>query len=292
VIPRFLARQGWTAWHAAAALALAAAGAWLTREAWKDIYHIASTDTEQSHVLLVPVVAAWMFWARRLRLRNCPPGGEYIGPLAVGLGWALSWYGYHHAVQSLWHFGAVLVVLGAVLTVVGKHVLFRFLPAVAVLVFLVPVPGSVRQAVSLPLQSMGAATTHAILETFGVGVERSGNLLTINGINVAVAEACNGMRMVFAVVLVSYAFAFGMPLRNSMRLVVLAASPLAALACNIVRLIPTVLLHGHASPRVAETFHDAAGWLMLPCAFLLLLGVVRVLQWAQVPVNRYSLAYQ
>jgi exosortase len=233
-----------------------------------------------------------MVWSRRVRLRHCPPSGEWIGPLIVAAGWGLSWFGYHNMVQAAWHLGAVLIVIGAPLTVLGKNVVFNFLPAILVLIFLVPVPASVRQWIAVPLQTYTAAVTQAILETFAVNVERAGNVLTINGTEVAVAEACNGMRMVFALVLVSYAFAFGLPLKNSARLVVLLASPVAALICNVIRLLPTVLLYGYADRRLAGMFHDASGWLMLPVAFVLLLGVLRVLRWALIPVNRYTLAYQ
>jgi len=292
VIPPILARQGWTIGHAIGALALAGAGMFLTRDAWADIAQIARDDAEQSHVILVPIVAAWMVWSRRVRLRHCPPSGEWIGPLMLGVGGLLSWFGYHNMVQSAWHVGAVLITLGAPMSVLGKNVVFSFLPAFLVLVFLVPVPGSVRQFIAVPLQTYTAAVTQAILETFGMTVERAGNVLTINGAEVAVAEACNGMRMVFALILVSYAFAFGLPLRNSARVLVLLCSPVAALICNIIRLLPTVLLYGYADHKVAGLFHDASGWLMLPVAFMLLLGVLRVLKWALIPVNRYTLAYQ
>lgn len=288
----FLARQGWSPWHPVAALALAAIGVFLTRAAWGDIRAIAMVDEEQSHVFLVPVVSVWMIWVRRFRLRNCPPAGTIIGPVAVGLGWLLSTIGYANAVQSVWHLGAVLIVLGCVFSVLGKNVLFRFMPAIAVLVFLVPMPNAIRQAISIPLQTATAATTQIILETLGVAIERNGNVLSINNIEVAVAEACNGMRMVFALVLVSYAFAFGMPLRIGMRVIVLFASPIAAILCNVLRLIPTILLFGYSSTDVATTFHDVSGWLMLPLAFAILLGVVRTLSWALIPVNRFTLAYQ
>lgn len=291
-MPPILARQGWTAAHAGAAVALLAAGAYLSRDAWADIGEIARQDPEQSHVILVPIVAAWMVWSRRVRLRHCPPSGEWIGPLTLAVGWALSWFGYHNMVQSAWHLGAVLITVGAPLTVLGKNVVFSFLPAFLVLAFLVPVPGSVRQFIAVPLQTYTAAVTQAILETFGLTVERAGNVLTINGAEVAVAEACNGMRMVFALILVSYAFAFGLPLKNSARVVVLLCSPVAALICNIIRLLPTVLLYGYADQKLAGLFHDASGWLMLPVAFMLLLGVLRLLKWALIPVNRYTLAYQ
>ena len=282
----------WSVWHTASAVGLAALAMYVTRGAWQDITHIAYTDEESSHIFLVPMVAAWIFWVRRTRLRHCQPTGRFVGPLVVAFGWLLYWYGYEHAVQAFWHGGAVLITLGAALTILGKQVLFRFLPAFAVLMFLVPVPGMVRQNISIPLQTASSAVTQAALEIAGVPVERTGNLLTINNFEVAVAEACNGMRMVFALGLVTYAFAFGMPLRNWVRFVVLAASPVAAIACNVIRLIPTVLLYGYAPKATADGFHTVSGWLMLPLAFLLLMGILRLLRWALIPVTRFNLAYQ
>jgi exosortase/archaeosortase family protein len=131
-----------------------------------------------------------------------------------------------------------------------------------------------------------------VLETFGVPIERSMNLLTINGQDVAVAEACNGMRMVLALILVSYAFAFSIPLRWYARTLVLVMSPVAALGCNVIRLLPTVVLYGYADESLADSFHDISGWLMVPLAFCALLGLFALLRWALIPVTRFTLAYQ
>lgn len=292
MLPRFLTKQGWSNWHVVTALALGFSAVALTWEAWADIVRIALADEEQSHVILVPVVAVWMIGVRAVRMRNCPPRSGWIGTMIVGVGWLLSWVGYNNAIQSFWHGGAVLILIGSVLSVLGIGVLSKFLPAFVVLLLLVPIPGLIRQAISLPLQEWTAITTQAILETVAVPVERSGNLLVINGVEVAVAEACNGMRMVFALVLVSYAFAYGLPLRDWARFLVLISSPIAAMVCNVLRLIPTVLLYGYASADTAKLFHDLSGWLMLPLAFVLLLGVLRAVRWALIPVNRFTLAYQ
>ncbi len=289
---RRMANFGWSPWHAAAALAMGVLGALVVHVALIDIYEIATHDEESSHIFLVPFVSAWMVTARRVRLRLCRPRGMWVGPLIVVLGWVAYVLGYNHAMQSVWHAGALLVVLGCVLSVLGKDVLFRFLPAFVVLIFAIPVPGLLRQKIAQPLQATTAQITQTIFETFGVAVERSGNVLMVNGHHVAVAEACNGMRMVFALVLVSYAFAFSMPLRRGVRALVLVASPIAALLCNVIRLIPTVWLYGYRSQKTADAFHDWSGWFMLPIAFVLLLGVIRMLRWAMVPVARFNLAYQ
>lgn len=300
MIPRFWKRNGWRWWHAALVVALVGAAVGITFEAWQNILEIALRNEEQSHILLVPIVAAWLVWVRRGRARYCRPTGTLIGPLLIGIGWLISWYGFHHAVQSFWQGGALLVVVGAFLTVAGKDVLLRYLPAFVVLVFLVPVPGLIRQKIALPLQFALADMTQHVLELFGMAVRQSGNLLIINGQRVAIAEACNGMRMVFALVLVSYAFAFGTPLRGYVRFLILALSPLSALLCNFIRMIPTVWLYGKpgvapwlgmSEMELANKFHDVAGWAMLVVAFLLLMGIIRLLRWALVPVTYYTLAY-
>jgi exosortase len=272
--------------------ALLAVVVWTTRETWADLITIATRDEEQSHIILVPFIVLWLAWMRRLRLRHLRPGGALFGAAIIGLGWAMSYIGYFHAVQVAWHAGAVVVLVGAVVAGVGVNTLLRLFPAFAVLIFAVPMPGTIRHAISGPLQTSSAQVTQLILESFGLPIERSANLLSLNGHDIAIAEACNGMRMVWALILVSYAFAFSMPLRPYARAIVLIASPLAALFCNIIRLIPTVLLYGYGSTSVADSFHDISGWLMLPIAFALLHGVISVLVWAQIPVTRFNLAYQ
>lgn len=288
---RRLTNVGWTKWHIIGTVAMMIVGIVATWPSWADIFTLAYRDEEASHIFLVPVVSVWMAWVRQARIRYCAPRGQFIGPILVALGWIVYAYGYNRNIQSAWHAGAIVVVLGCALSVLGKNVLIRFLPAFAVLAFLVPVPGTIRQEISNPLQTATAAGTQAMLETLGVPIERSGNVLSINKVDVVVAEACNGLRMVFALILVSYAFAFSLPLRPLVRVIVLVASPLAAIGCNIARLMPTVWLHGFASQQVAELFHDVSGWLMLPMAFLLLLGVVRTLRWALIPVAKFNLAY-
>jgi exosortase len=260
-------------------------------EAWRDIWHIAMRDEEASHVFLVPIVVPYLVWVRRLRLRHVRPVGLWMGPVLVATGWYLFDMGDAKLWQSVWHFGAILITVGCLLSVVGTQVLRALVPAFLVLVFLIPVPGRLRQRIALPMQNATARVTEAVFELADVPITRNGNMLRINGVDVAIAEACNGLRMVFALVLVCYAFAFGNPLRPYAQLLILAMSPLAAIVCNVLRLIPTVYIYGYYSAGVGDTFHAASGWVMLFVAFFMLMGILRLLRWALIPVYRFTLAY-
>lgn len=291
MLPRSWQRNGWTIGHllwGAALIAMALVATW---DAWVDIAWIVRRDEEASHAWLVPIVATWLVWVRWQRLGRCQPKGQWIGPCLIVVGMGLHFYGDLGQYQALWHGGAVLMVVGSILTVVGRDVAQRLLPALIVLVFLVPIPGRLRQSIAIPMETVSAQITQTCLLLVGVTAERSGNLLTIDGRAVAIAEACNGLRMVFALAAVSYAFAFGMPLRGYARALVVLACPISAVLCNVVRLVPTVLLYAYYPGEVAEKFHDLSAWVMLVAAFLLLLATLRLLRWALVPVNQYTLAY-
>jgi exosortase len=273
------ALDAWTPARVVATLIFLAAGLFATRGAWDDIAHIAARDEEASHIWAVPFLALWLGWIRRDALRSISPRGDWLGPCLVAIGWAISHWGFYGAKQSPWHFGALLVLIGCAASIVGSHVLMTIWPAILVLLFLIPVPGMVRQQSSIPLERATAAITSGALHLLGVPIERSGNVIVVNRIPVTVAEACNGLRMIFPLFLIVYVFCFMLPLRSWVRWVLLLTSPLSAVICNVLRLLPTVLLYGYASKHSADQFHSYSGWPMVVIAFFALMGVIKLIEW-------------
>jgi exosortase len=278
-IVRAMHANGWTIWHGVALAVLIPIGVLLTRDGWADLLWLAFNDEESSHVMIIPLVLAWVFWVRRHRLAQVTPRFSLLAPLLLLLGWGAYEYMYYEAMRASGHIAAIAVLAGLTLAVAGSRFFWRFLPVFGVLLFAIPVPHRIRMPISVPLQRITANATESLLQFFGVAIERHGSILTINGVDVGVAEACNGMRMVFAVFLVTYLFVFITPLRPSVRVLLLLLCPLLAIACNIIRLVPTVFIFGYASADIAETFHDLSGWVMIGVAFLLLMGVVNLIRW-------------
>jgi exosortase len=280
-------------WRLADYLLLAALlilAAWLNRQPLLDIVVIGLRDEEQSHIFLAPLVAAWLLWLRRSRLRSISVQPSLIGVAVVAAGAIASWWGFRWGHQIAWHGGALITLLGVLLSFTGMTVLQRLAPVFVVLLFMLPIPGVVRHQVAYPLQQLATTVTFAMPELIGGEAIKSGDVLIIHGEQVAVGEACNGMRMVFALGLVVYAFAFGTPLKPATRAVLLILSPLVAMVCNVIRLVPTSLIFGFGDISVAHRFHDLAGWVMLPVALLMLAGVLHLIKWLEFPVTSYRLA--
>lgn len=287
-LPKTLSRNGWTPGHLLAAAVMVLLGATVTMDAWCDIFAMMWDQEEFKHMLLVIPVAMWLAWVRRARIRLCRPTGQLLGVVMVAVGWGISALGYYNGIEALWHFGSLLVVLGCFTCVAGAEVIAYFLPCFVALLFLIPAPGMIRTWLSIPLQSLVARAAQFVFEVAGVPVVRSGSLLSINDMDVTISEACNGMRMVFALVLVSYCFAFTLPLRQYVRVLVLLVSPVCAVLCNIIRTVGAVWVYARYHES-ADLFNAVSGWVMLLVSFGLLLGILRLMRWALVPVTRFTL---
>ena len=287
-------RRGWKTRDYSILGVLLVFAAWYSRDAWMDIFHRAMVDPENGHALFAPIVAFYLFWLRRSRLQFIRYRPSFIGTLVMVGSIILMHWGIDKNVLAIWHLGAVLLLIGCVMTMTGVEVVRQFAPALFCLFFLIPTPGIVRVALATPLQDLATGLTISILELSNIDAVREGMVIQIGNPpkNVAIGEACNGMRMVFALFLVIFGFAFSAPFRTETRMLLLASCPFIALTCNVVRLVPTSLVYGHASLEFADVFHWYAGLCMLPLALIMLLGLVKLLDWLDIPTMKWRLIPQ
>ena len=272
-------RGYWRPSHFLAAIGLMAAGLWVTSDAWLDIFRVANRDEESSHILLAIPAAAWLLWVMKARALEVRRTGTLLGPVFTGVGWLLYSAGDSQLIQTFWYLGAILVTFGCVQSVLGSNILRRFWPVFLVLLFLIPVPGRVRLQIASPMQALTANLTSWILNILGEPVAIHGKVLILNGVSVGIAEACNGLRMIFALGLVCYVFAFSMDFSARARLLLIIASPLVAIAANVARLVPTVLVYAYANEKTAVQFHDWSGLAMMPLVIVGLICVTSAARW-------------
>lgn len=227
---------------------------------------------------LVPPVAVALVWMKRRRLRDCRIEPCWWGLVPIAAGLAGRAYGLLFLYESAERYSIVLVVAGLVLLTAGRQVGRSLAWVLAFGLLMVPLPGVVHNLVSGPLQSIATRGAVFGLEMFTVPAAREGNTIVLaGGIPMGIAGACNGLRMLTAFVVVAAAMAFLVPRSPWKRVFLVISSVPIAVACNLVRLVVTAVVLLHFSTEAGETFHDVAGWAMMPVAVVLLLGELRVL---------------
>jgi exosortase len=180
-------------------------------------------------------------------------------------------YGLLFMFESGERYSLVLTIAALVLMVGGWQVFRRVFWILLILFLMVPFPGRIHNMISGPLQSMATTGAVFVLEAF-IKVSRQGNIVTLNDrIPMAVVEACSGLRMLTAFIIVAAFMAYMVKRSRWQKAFLLLSSVPVAVMCNILRLCMTAVLFLVANSELAEKFfHDFAGIVMMPAAVLLM----------------------
>lgn len=280
-----------TATAAAAALALAVAAAllWAYWPTLRALEWRWSHDPRYSHGYLVPAFSLFLLWHRRGRLAGPSRPLGWTGLALVAAGSLLRpvparlYYNWGGDRLLQWaEVASLLACLAGLAALVGGRSALRWAaPSLGFLVLMVPLPTRIEEAVGDPLRQLAAAASTYALQTLGVTAVRQGTVILLDDTRVGVAEACNGLGMLYMFLAYSVAAALLVRGPGWVRVAIVASSLPIALAANLARITITGLLHAYVGGRYADTFyHDLAGWLMMPLALAAFFAELRLLSGA------------
>jgi exosortase len=167
--------------------------------------------------------------------------------------------------------------VGLVYLLAGGAVVRLWAFPLAFLVFMVPLPAIVLNAVAFPLQGFAAQTAASCLVALNIPVLREGNVIALARTTLEVAEACSGIRSLMSLVALGTAYAYFTERVLWKRWIIIAAAIPVAIAANAFRVAGTGVLAHYFGEEAAQGFyHDFSGWLVFIVAFALLLLVGRV----------------
>jgi len=236
---------------------------------WELVRDWKSND-DYSAGMLVPVAALYLAWQQRHRLRRIRKNPCWWGVAVILLAEYARYDGLINLQQSIERYAMVLEFSGLVL-LVGGFALFRSTFWILAFLFLMsPMPGQVHNAIAGPLQTQATAGAVFALELLGIPVSRSGNVIVLsNRIPLEVAEACSGLRMLTAFIIVGSVMAYLANRPRWQRITLVISTVPIAIICNLIRLVVTAVLFMHTDSAWAEKFfHDFAGITMMPMAFV------------------------
>jgi exosortase len=256
-------------------LVLLAITAWSYWATIAGLFHGWRSNEDYSAGQLVPWVAVFFAWRDRGELKKCLLAPCWSGGIAlVLLAQAMRLFALFFAFRSAEPYTFVLTIAGLVLTVAGRQIFRQLLWVLLFLFLMLPFPGPVHRMIAGPLQRLATTGSVVLLEAVGASVSQQGNVVMLGeNTPMAVAEACSGLRMLTAFIIVAAFIAYMVQRPRWQKAVLLASSIPVAVVCNIVRIFVTAVLMLHVSSEVGEKFfHDFAGLVMMPAAVLLLFG--------------------
>ena len=262
-------------WFSASRLLAVALGASCLWSYWPTLRDLAgrwADEPQYSHGFLVPLFALFLLWHRRARLAAGPFRGVWWGAVLAVASVGVQIAGVYLFVPWLEEISLLPCLLGVCLLLGGWKAVRWAWPAVAFLLFMIPLPFQLERALAQPLQRVATLGSTFCLEALGFRATSEGNIIWINDeTRIGVAEACGGLSMLLA--FFALAAAFAVILRRPLldKMVLIASAVPVALFANIVRIAVTGVLHETTGSQAAHVFfHDLAGWFMMLLALAVL----------------------
>jgi exosortase len=201
------------------------------------------------------------------------PSPSLLGAGLLALGLLMLVVGSVGAELFLQRFSLVVVVAGLVWLILGTALLRELAFPLAFLVFMVPLPAIVLNAVAFPLQLFAAQSATFCMQVGGIPVLREGNTIVLTNTTLEVVEACSGIRSLQALLALGAVYGYFSQKPVWKRWALLFLSIPIAIAANALRVAGTGFLAHFVGAEAAQGFyHSFAGWMVFAVAFVLLLG--------------------
>jgi exosortase len=178
-----------------AAIVLAAVGLWAYWPALTGLAQRWSSDPQYSHGYVVPIFAAFLLWRQRGEWAALTPRPSWWALAFFAGAAALNWTGAYFYSPWSEQISLLPALAGMVLVVWGWNGLRVATPALAFLLFMVPLPGRLDKALAAPLQRIATVASTNALQTFGFFAQSEGNVILLSDYEMGIVEACSGLRM-------------------------------------------------------------------------------------------------
>jgi exosortase len=244
-----------------------------------------------SHILMIPVIGAWLLYSERQRVREQSSFDPYPGlalALLALLVLGLSFMGASFIATNRLTFFILslhLLIIAGLLLVFGRKATRVVWFCLAFLAFAIPWPEAFLNGVIHLLQAGSADVAEWIFDLSGVPVLRDRFFFYLPGVSIEIAKECSGIRSSIALLilalLVSH-FAFS---KFWKKVVFVCAGLLMMLIKNGVRIASLTSLAKYVDPGfLFGRLHHEGGVVFFLLGLALLVPVYRLLRRGELPI--------
>ncbi len=239
-----------------------------------------STD-EQAHGPIVLAIACWLAWRKWPAMWQASEGKR---PASAGwpvLTTSLLFYALGRSQDILlFEIGSLIGVLTAILLLTrGPAALKAQWFPLFFMLFMLPLPGPVVDALTMPMKMAVSYVAEHILYWAGYPIARTGVILQIGQYKLLVADACAGLHTLFTLEALGLLYLNVVQRDSLFRNITLACLivPISFTA-NVIRVMVLTLITYHLGDEAGQGFlHGFAGMILFLTALLLIMGVDQVI---------------
>jgi len=237
----------------------------------------------QGHGPIVLGISVWLIYKRWPQLTDT----SLSNPSPV-LAWALlALAGVLYALgrsQGSWIFevgSAVMVVSGIVLLLRGPAQLKVIAFALFFMIFMIPLPGAVVDALTQPMKMAVSYVAENMLHALGYPISRSGVILQIGPYQLLVADACAGLHTLFTLEALGLLYLNLVRHTSLFRNIALAILIVPiSFAANVIRVCALTLITFYFGDEAGQGFlHGFAGMVLFLSALMLIIATDGVLRF-------------
>jgi len=247
----------------------------LTRNIW-------STE-EQSQGPVVLAICAWLTWRAWPRIEDPAVGKPrpVLGWLLLVVALLLFVFGRSQRILSAQTLSVLFLLPGLVLMLRGPGQLRAAVFPLFFMLFLVPLPATMVDAVTQPLKLAVSSVATTILFGAGYPIARTGVILQIGQYQLLVADACAGLHTLFSLEAMGLLYLNVVRHTSLLRNVALAILivPISFMA-NVIRVIVLALITYHFGDEAGQGFlHGFAGMVLFVTALAFIIATDSALRW-------------
>jgi exosortase B len=247
---------------------------------WMLAHGIWNTE-EYAHGPIVLVVTLYLIWQQRgifvrgANLHKPTRSEASMGWILLILGLLMYAIGRSQDILIFEVGSQVPVILGALLITLGLPAARTLWFALFFLLFMIPLPRFLVDAVTGPLKQYISVISEQVLYAAGYPIARSGVTLTVGPYQLLVADACSGLHSMFSLSAMGLLYLYLMQHTSVARNVIIMAAILPiAFAANIVRVMVLILVTYHLGDEAGQGFlHGFAGIMLFVIGLLFLFAL-------------------
>lgn len=239
-------------------------------------------NDDQVHGPIVLTVALYLFWSLRNNVLDAPIAQKpwlgwpllIIGLLAYTLGRSQG--------LAIFEIGSLLILLPAVLLLMrGSKGLKAVWFPIFFLFFMIPLPGPIVDALTMPMKIAVSYVTENVLYAVGYPISRNGVILYMGQYQLLVADACAGLHTLFSLEALGLLYLHIVKHESWTRNTALAILIIPiSFTANVIRVITLTLITYYFGDEAGQGFvHSFAGMVLFVTALMLIIATDSLLRF-------------